>query len=52
MIGTPIAKSVLQVRNGQDNSRAFDPTVYGILMNVVKELVNIKNELISIKEGE
>ena len=42
----------LQTRNGQDNQRVFDPSVYGLLLTVVKELRNIKDELINIKEGE
>jgi len=42
----------LQVRNNQDHARVFDPLVYGVLLKVLKELGNIKDELISIKEGE
>ena len=42
----------LQVRNGQDHARVYDPAVYSLLASVLKELVNIKNELINIKEGD
>ena len=42
----------LQVRNGLDNQRVFDPSVYKLMNEVLKELRNIKNELISIREGE
>jgi hypothetical protein len=42
----------LQVRNGLDSQRVFDPAVYKLMNEVLKELRNIKNELISIKEGE
>jgi len=58
MIGTPLTKTVktdadeIQVRNGQDNQRVFDPSAYGVLLEILNELVNIKNELINIKEGE
>ena len=45
MIGTPIAKSVLQERNGQENSRVYDPTNESLLIKILKELQKVSTQL-------
>lgn len=46
------ADDELQVRNGFDHQRVFDPTACRLLREILVELKNVKSELLSIKEGE
>lgn len=51
-VTTTTTPDELQVRDNQDHKRVYDPNLYALLEQVLNELVNIKTELINIKEGE
>ena len=45
-------KDQTQTKNGQEHNRVYDASMFGLMTSVLNELKGIREELISIKEGE